>query len=86
MPLYKIEYYEDDEKKFKEIEAENDFWAEDVAYSLADKGFYEVQRKVIDLTTVAGEYWEFAFDSYTSTSRKFKLVDNNYVAVPRRRR
>lgn len=79
MPIYRVDYTNDDGDHSLETEEQDDFWADDVAYALTDKGPYKVYRKVIAPKTIAGSYWEFAFDSYTSTSRKFKLEGGFYV-------
>ena len=72
MPLYRINYSDDDGDHSVEIDKQNDEWADGTAYGITDKGPYKVYRKV-------GNRWEFAFDSYTSTSRKFKLEGGFYV-------
>ena len=80
MSIYKIKYTDKNEsKQAKEVEAANDMWAEDVAYTLADKGNYKVYRKVMAPETTAGFYWEFAFDSDTWQNKKFKQVNGNYI-------
>ena len=85
MPLYRIKYKDANEKlQNKEVEIKNDFWAEDLAYSLADKGWYKVHVRVLAPHTLAGEYWKEAFDCYTSGNRRFKMVDDFYVPCKKR--
>lgn len=89
MPKYKIVYKdsEDEEEESTievEVEAKNDLWAEDIAYSLADKGWYKVfveveGKKQSVIETAPRMFWKEAFDCYTSNNRKFKMVDDFYV-------
>jgi hypothetical protein len=88
MPKYKITYEDEHgEPQSKEIEVKNDEWADGTAYGITDKGPYKVyvtvtrpNKSVIESAPVR-EYWQFAFDSYTSTNRKFKLVDGFYKPI-----
>ena len=78
MPLYRIDYTDDDGDHSVEIEELNDEEVDGRAYDMTDKGPYKVYRKVIG-PKYGQERWEKAFDCYTSTNRKFTLVGGFYV-------